>query len=129
MGYSLSRGPSKIVASTRRGTPRAFENSHQTERVDSEATMSSVARPVFNHSHNGRMRNQPRANSSDGITYMSPSHQEAVQFLRESWNKILRDYRSGSAEAGGPEVYRQREQHPAIARTGDGLPKSTYQGF
>ncbi|XP_076459926.1 MAPK regulated corepressor interacting protein 2-like isoform X5 [Babylonia areolata] len=115
--YALPRGPSKIVASTRRGHSRAFdfhENSrHQTEKVDSEATMSAVARPVFNHNHNGRMRNQPRPNGNDGIAFVSRNHQEAVNFLFENWNRALRDYNKHGSADGGPEWYRQREPNPA----------------
>ncbi|XP_076459925.1 uncharacterized protein LOC143293017 isoform X4 [Babylonia areolata] len=144
--YALPRGPSKIVASTRRGHSRAFdfhENSrHQTEKVDSEATMRSyreaernyrqqttqpsnrsrttdqhsnhaVARPVFNHNHNGRMRNQPRPNGNDGIAFVSRNHQEAVNFLFENWNRALRDYNKHGSADGGPEWYRQREPNPA----------------
>ncbi|KAK7113166.1 mapk-regulated corepressor-interacting protein 1-like [Littorina saxatilis] len=116
--YALPRGPSKIVASTRRGPTRGFDVSEncrdQAEKGCTGATMNAVQTKAF-FTHNGKMRGQPRTNH---VEHRSPHHQDAVRFLEDTWNKAIRDYNrdknSSNPKDGGAEWYRQRESNPTM---------------
>merc|ERR1719320_1443553 len=86
--YALPRGPSKIVASTRRtGQTRLDVDEKQNEPTASE--MNSGPKPYF--AHNGKPRNM-RQNPPPAKEEMTQAHKDAAKFLSDSWDKTMEKY-------------------------------------
>ncbi|XP_026474392.1 mapk-regulated corepressor-interacting protein 1 [Ctenocephalides felis] len=85
--YTVSKGPSKIVAKTRRITQNLdrLETLRDLSRKPSdtfEENPSSTPKPIFHT--NGRKSGSPR-NQQEVI---SPHHEEIIRYINESWNHI-----------------------------------------
>ncbi|XP_013772911.1 MAPK regulated corepressor interacting protein 2-like isoform X1 [Limulus polyphemus] len=92
--YTLSKGPSKILAKTRRGltqkvdsleSPRDFASKRPGE-LNGTADMSSP-KPVFQQVNGRRSYNQK--SSQDTIT---PQHEEIMRYIHDSWKLVSREY-------------------------------------
>ncbi|XP_055708833.1 MAPK regulated corepressor interacting protein 2 isoform X1 [Phlebotomus papatasi] len=90
--YTVSKGPSKLVAKTRRGIPQNYEK-FETHRdmyrktADPDNTeIISLPKPVFqptkkfsNHMKNGHQIEET----------LSPQHEEIVKYIHETWNMVI----------------------------------------
>ncbi|KAK3090623.1 hypothetical protein FSP39_013235 [Pinctada imbricata] len=90
----VSRGPSKISPSTRRGLTKPLDNleNRDTEKQVGPLIMSSP-KPIFNHNQNhmnGKRMGMQRMNSGSQETSF-PQQEELAQYLLEAWNKVNRE--------------------------------------
>ncbi|XP_061191281.1 mapk-regulated corepressor-interacting protein 1-like [Saccostrea echinata] len=112
--YALQRGPSKLVASTRRGPSKSLNNLEKKdqEKDSSEDSNMSSPKPTFNynqHHVNGK-RGFSRSNSSSSAEAMTPQHEEIVRYLYDAWVKVNNELEacSRNQREGGPIVYRDK---------------------
>ncbi|GFN91915.1 protein fam195a [Plakobranchus ocellatus] len=115
--YTLTKGPSKFVASARRGPPRqlgfeGYDNRDKSSRsqrnceeVNDSTSEMSHPRPTFRRLPTNR-RPPPMANE---IIY-TDNHMETAQLLIKQWKKVSDLLKSGK-EGDSYEVYREKEQN------------------
>lgn len=95
--YTVSKGPSKIVAKTRRGVSQSFdrlENSRERDNgrksnVDIENNhdhVAGVSKPIF---HNISKRGVHIAREND---FISPQHEEIIRYIHDSWSNVRHQY-------------------------------------
>ncbi|EFN67830.1 Uncharacterized protein C16orf14-like protein [Camponotus floridanus] len=104
--YTVSKGPSKIVAKTRRGISQKLERletlrdmtrkadpedpDHEVTRTYNEVSIhifhahSNVPKPVFHINGKSKLISQRHQMQED----ISPQHKELVLFIRQSWNQV-----------------------------------------
>ncbi|KDR12662.1 MAPK regulated corepressor interacting protein 2 [Zootermopsis nevadensis] len=124
--YTVSKGPSKIVAKTRRG----IAHTQNLERLDTNRDQLSkkppepevgqvinVPKPVF-HSVNAKKSSSLRAQQE----VISPEHAELISFIYESWDKVCKEFEQESAEnsSNAPQC---------IVYHNDGEPNGILQDF
>uniref|UniRef100_A0A6M2DCM7 Putative mapk regulated corepressor n=1 Tax=Xenopsylla cheopis TaxID=163159 RepID=A0A6M2DCM7_XENCH len=85
--YTVSKGPSKIVAKTRRITQNLdrLETIRDLSRkpMDSiEENLSSTPKAIF---HNNGRKSGLQRNHQEAI---SPHHEEIIRYINESWNHV-----------------------------------------
>ncbi|KAM6156126.1 MAPK regulated corepressor interacting protein 2 [Rhynchocyon petersi] len=131
--YTISKGPSKLVAQRRTGPPQQQVESRLGEflkcRQPAPATppppraqplaqppgpwpqLSSGPRLVFNRV-NGR-RPPARSPSLEGAqeTY-TPAHEENVRFVSEAWQQVEKQLDNGLAGDNGPRPVQYEERTP-----------------
>ncbi|XP_037074070.1 MAPK regulated corepressor interacting protein 2-like [Pollicipes pollicipes] len=117
--YTVSKGPSKIVARTRRGLTQKLESLDAirdlTRKSSSEPSppsspeMSSP-RPVFSEKRRQNSRSKPTPT-------ISPQHEEVVRYLAHTWRRVKEEY-ANADDSGGGDIeslyYDQVEVHPAL---------------
>ncbi|XP_067672749.1 MAPK regulated corepressor interacting protein 2-like [Haliotis asinina] len=114
--YALSRGPSKIVASTRRGPPKQLDSLESrdisSKRAPGEPVMSSP-KPVFNV--NGKRAHVNRSNSAPQEP-ISQQHEDIVKYLNDAWNKVRHELEVGkkSERENAPLWYKERNPNPRL---------------
>uniref|UniRef100_A0A034W484 Protein FAM195A n=1 Tax=Bactrocera dorsalis TaxID=27457 RepID=A0A034W484_BACDO len=100
---TVSKGPSKIVAKTRRGVPQNYEKLFEIKESGRRSSdlnspeNKSAPRPVFKKSaSNGRHIEE---------VSLTPQHEEIVQYINDSWNVIVahNPYDSAFESNGHPE--------------------------
>ena len=129
--YALSRGPSKIVSSTRRGPPKALDNLEikdaEKQLKGSGALNMSSPKPTFNHQHmNGRR--YTRQNPSP-VQEVYPQHEEIVKFLTDSWHKVSNELESKkNYREGGPIVYRDKDPNNPVLKNFKAFDLESYWG-
>ncbi|CAD7005034.1 unnamed protein product [Ceratitis capitata] len=84
---TVSKGPSKIVAKTRRGVPQNYEKLFEIKESGRRSSdlnspeQKCAPRPVFKKSaSNGRQIEE---------VSLTPQHEEIVQYINDSWNVIV----------------------------------------
>ncbi|XP_011257103.1 MAPK regulated corepressor interacting protein 2 isoform X1 [Camponotus floridanus] len=90
--YTVSKGPSKIVAKTRRGISQKLERLEtlrdMTRKADPEdpdhEVTRNVPKPVFHINGKSKLISQRHQMQED----ISPQHKELVLFIRQSWNQV-----------------------------------------
>ncbi|XP_032671538.1 MAPK regulated corepressor interacting protein 2 [Odontomachus brunneus] len=89
--YTVSKGPSKIVAKTRRGINQNFERletlrdlTRKTGPEDNHEITRHVPKPVFHMNGKSKLTSQ-RHQMQEVIT---PQHEELIKFVYESWNQV-----------------------------------------
>ncbi|XP_069124769.1 MAPK regulated corepressor interacting protein 2-like [Argopecten irradians] len=121
--YALSRGPSKIVASTRRGPATQLDNLEikDTEKEPSNGVIMSSPRPYFNHNSLRRGGgNFQRAHSTNGAQETSTQlqHDELVRFVMHSWSKVRNEIETSSRNSNqrdvGPVIYKDKIHNPSL---------------
>ncbi|XP_075225892.1 MAPK regulated corepressor interacting protein 2 isoform X2 [Lycorma delicatula] len=91
--YTVSKGPSKIVAKTRRGISQnleRLENLRDSSRRPAEpedGEIVSVPKPVF-HPINGQKKSSSLRAQQEVI---SPQHEEIIKFIYESWTSVCKE--------------------------------------
>nr|CAD7427651.1 unnamed protein product [Timema monikensis] len=109
--YTVSKGPSKIVAKTRRGIPHS-QNIEKLEILRDQLAKKSAdieekldngimngPKPVF-HTVNGKRSNSQRTQQEP----ISPQHAELIDFIYESWEQVCKEYEQEPNE-GNSEVF------------------------
>ncbi|XP_069688124.1 MAPK regulated corepressor interacting protein 2 [Periplaneta americana] len=124
--YTVSKGPSKIVAKTRRGIAHTqnlerletFRDQLTKKPLDSEqGQVMNVPKPVF-HSVNGKKSNSLRAQQE----VISPQHAELINFIYESWDKVCKEYEQEPSENSPNTPH-------CIVYHNDGEPNGVLQDF
>ncbi|KAF0293751.1 MAPK regulated corepressor interacting protein 2 [Amphibalanus amphitrite] len=123
--YTVSKGPSKIVARTRRGLSQKLDSldalreltrksSSDSSPPSSPETRSvadleiSSPRPVFSERRRQNSRHKPQPT-------ISPQHEEVVRYLEHTWSRVQEELDSSNGEdAAESFYYDQREVHPAL---------------
>lgn len=87
--YTVSKGPSKIVAKTRRGLSQNFEKFEtikESSKRNNDANSPeklSVPRPVF---QTKKIYTHPKIVEEEVLT---PQHEEIIKYINDSWNIIV----------------------------------------
>ncbi|XP_063215890.1 MAPK regulated corepressor interacting protein 2-like isoform X1 [Bacillus rossius redtenbacheri] len=108
--YTVSKGPSKIVAKTRRGIPHT-QNIERLEILRDQLTKKSAdtveddssillngPKPVF-HTVNGKRSSSVRS-QQEAIT---PQHAALINFVYESWEQVCREYEQEPLQQGASQ--------------------------
>ncbi|XP_070149951.1 MAPK regulated corepressor interacting protein 2 [Polyergus mexicanus] len=89
--YTVSKGPSKIVAKTRRGISQKLERldtlrdmTRKTDPEDDHEITRNVPKPVFHMNGKSKLISQRHHMQED----ISPQHKELVLYIRQSWNQV-----------------------------------------
>ncbi|XP_073844080.1 uncharacterized protein [Musca autumnalis] len=87
--YTISKGPSKIVAKTRRGISQNFEKfetikeSGRRNNDTSSPENLSVPKPVF---QTKKIYSHPKIVEEEVLT---PQHEEIIKYINDSWNIVV----------------------------------------
>ncbi|XP_012257210.1 MAPK regulated corepressor interacting protein 2 isoform X2 [Athalia rosae] len=88
--YTVSKGPSKIVAKTRRGISQNLERletlrdlTRKSDPDDNHDVVNHVPKPVFHI--NGKSKFSSQRQNHEAIT---PQHEELIKFVYESWSQV-----------------------------------------
>ncbi|KAL6430542.1 hypothetical protein ACFW04_007851 [Cataglyphis niger] len=89
--YTVSKGPSKIVAKTRRGISQKLERletlrdmTRKADPEDDHEITRNVPKPVFHMNGKSKLISQRHQMQED----ISPQHKELVLYIRQSWNQV-----------------------------------------
>lgn len=100
--YTVSKGPSKLVAKTRRGIPQNYEKyellrdlGRKTNGECDIASEFSMPRPVFQatkksaatHYIKTQQQQHRQQKSEQGV--VSPQHEELIKYINDSWNMVV----------------------------------------
>lgn len=127
--YTVSKGPSKIVAKTRRGISQNLERLETLRDLTRKAVPESdhettrhVPKPVFHI--NGKSKfNSQRHQMQEVIT---PQHEELIKFVYESWNQVNTRQRSESLDGSDCS---EPSSPSSIVYYNDGEPNDILQDF
>ncbi|XP_021347431.1 MAPK regulated corepressor interacting protein 2-like [Mizuhopecten yessoensis] len=117
--YALSRGPSKIVASTRRGPATQLDNLEikDTEKEPANGVIMSSPRPYFRRG-GGNFQRSHNANGSQQESTSQIQHDELVRYVMHSWSKVRNEMemssRNSNQRDGGPVVYKDKMHNPSL---------------
>ncbi|XP_076170006.1 MAPK regulated corepressor interacting protein 2 isoform X2 [Ptiloglossa arizonensis] len=127
--YTVSKGPSKIVAKTRRGISQNLERletlrdlTRKADPDDDHEITRNVPKPVFHMNGKSKLSSQ-RHQLQEVIT---PQHEELIKFVYESWNQVNTRQRSESSD--GSDCSENSNPH-SIVYYNDGEPNDTLQDF
>ncbi|KAL7300320.1 MAPK regulated corepressor interacting protein 2 [Trichogramma pretiosum] len=132
--YTVSRGPSKIVAKTRRGMNQNLErlenfrdmsrkSDPEDDITEEDKSNINIPKPVFYT--NGKLKpNTQRHRTRQEV--ITPQHEELIKYICESWDQINGRQRSSSSDDSD-----QSESSPseAIVYYDDGEPNNVLQDF
>ncbi|XP_020290804.1 MAPK regulated corepressor interacting protein 2 [Pseudomyrmex gracilis] len=126
--YTVSKGPSKIVAKTRRGINQNLERletlrdlNRKTDPEESHEITSHVPKPVFHTNGKSKLISQ-RHQMQEAIT---PQHEELIKFIYESWNQV--NTQQGSECCEGTECTDLSSPNSIVYY--DGEPSNSLQDF
>ncbi|XP_052068594.1 MAPK regulated corepressor interacting protein 2-like [Mytilus californianus] len=131
--YALSRGPSKIASSTRRGPPKAIDNLEikdvEKQQKGTGALTMSSPKPTFNHHQmNGRRSGYNKQNPPP-VQEAFPQHEEIVKFLTDAWSKVSVELESKkNFREGGPIVYRDKDPNNPVLKNFKPFDLESYWG-
>ncbi|KAH8380094.1 hypothetical protein KR009_008903 [Drosophila setifemur] len=108
--YTINKGPSKIVAKTRRGLAQNFEKFESIKEssrrngsfdLNSPEEHNNIPRPVFQQSFASK-RIAPTKLIEDEV--ITPQHEEIIRYINDSWNMLVAQnpYDSSSSSAAKP---------------------------
>ncbi|KAJ1531444.1 hypothetical protein ONE63_000124 [Megalurothrips usitatus] len=122
--YTVSKGPSKIVAKTRRGISQNLERldtlrdaRKSTDFKEDQDYVVNSPKPVF-HMPNGKKSSHNRYHQE----VVSPQHEEIIKFVYDSWTTVCRECDLEPQEDG------QSPQPPSPVYY-DGEPNGSLQDF
>ncbi|EZA59629.1 MAPK regulated corepressor interacting protein 2 isoform X2 [Ooceraea biroi] len=127
--YTVSKGPSKIVAKTRRGISQNLERletlrdlTRKTDPEDDQETTRHVPKPVFHMNGKSKLTSQ-RHQMQEVIT---PQHEALIKFVYESWNQV--NTRQSNESCDGTECTELCNPN-SIVYYNDGEPNDSLQDF
>ncbi|CAH1398558.1 unnamed protein product [Nezara viridula] len=92
--YTVSKGPSKIVAKTRRGISQNLDNLRDLKKnQEDNGDILSLPKPVF-QPVNGKKSHSFRA-QQEAIT---PQHEEIIRFIHDSWTSVCKEGEEEASE-------------------------------
>ncbi|XP_055855038.1 MAPK regulated corepressor interacting protein 2 [Episyrphus balteatus] len=88
--YTVSKGPSKIVAKTRRGLAQNYEKFETIKESgkktsDLQSPEAYVPKAVFQTSKKSNLHSMKPTEEE----VLTPQHEEIIQYINESWNNII----------------------------------------
>ncbi|XP_011703664.1 PREDICTED: protein FAM195A isoform X1 [Wasmannia auropunctata] len=129
--YTVSKGPSKIVAKTRRGISQNLERletlrdlTRKADIEDDDEITCHVPKPVFHVNGKSKFISQRHQMQQVIIT---PQHEELVKFIYESWNQINTRERNECCD--GTECAELCSPNDSIVYYDDGEKNDSLQGF
>ncbi|XP_055598349.1 MAPK regulated corepressor interacting protein 2-like [Uranotaenia lowii] len=94
--YTVSKGPSKLVAKTRRGIPQNYEKFELMRELgkkngDCDITNGelSVPRPVFQTAKKSSAQHLRAQQQNSESSNLSPQHEELIKYINDSWNMAV----------------------------------------
>ncbi|EDW85409.1 uncharacterized protein Dwil_GK10523 [Drosophila willistoni] len=93
--YTINKGPSKIVAKTRRGLAQNFEKFESIKEsskknacfdLNSPEEHNNIPRPVFQQSFASKRITPTKLIEDEVIT---PQHEEIIRYINDSWNILV----------------------------------------
>ncbi|KAH8242544.1 MAPK regulated corepressor interacting protein 2 [Drosophila serrata] len=93
--YTINKGPSKIVAKSRRGLAQNFEKFESIKEsgrrngsfdLNSPEEHNNIPRPVFQQSFASK-RIAPTKLIEDEV--ITPQHEEIIRYINDSWNMLV----------------------------------------
>ncbi|XP_012238283.1 MAPK regulated corepressor interacting protein 2 [Bombus impatiens] len=127
--YTVSKGPSKIAAKTRRGISQNLERletlrdlTRKADPDDDHETTRHVPKPVFHMNGKSKFSSQ-RHQMQEVIT---PQHEELIKFVYESWNQVNTRQRTESSDGSDCS---EPSSPSSIVYYNDGEPNDTLQDF
>ncbi|XP_076244118.1 MAPK regulated corepressor interacting protein 2 [Calliopsis andreniformis] len=127
--YTVSKGPSKIVAKTRRGISQNLERletlrdlTRKADPDDDHEATRHIPKPVFHMNGKSKLSSQ-RYQMQEVIT---PQHEELIKFVYESWNQVNTRQRSESSDGSDCS---EPSSPNSIVYYNDGEPNDTLQDF
>ncbi|XP_017053349.1 MAPK regulated corepressor interacting protein 2 [Drosophila ficusphila] len=93
--YTINKGPSKIVAKTRRGLAQNFEKFESIKEsgrknasfdLNSPEEHKNIPRPVFQQSFASKRITPTKLIEDEVIT---PQHEEIIRYINDSWNMLV----------------------------------------
>ncbi|KAF7995477.1 hypothetical protein HCN44_006584 [Aphidius gifuensis] len=115
--YTVSKGPSKIVAKTRRGINQNLERldttrdsskkNDSTEDTNNDEISRLAQKPVFNVNGKNKFVSQ-RHRTQEVIT---PQHEELIKYVHESWSEV-EDSARASEETNSTEAVYYNDGEP-----------------
>lgn len=127
--YTVSKGPSKIVAKTRRGINQNLDRletlrdlTRKPDPEDDQDVIRHVPKPVFHMNGKSKLNHQ-RHQIQEVIT---PQHEELIKFVHESWSQVNTRPRSSSSD--GSECSEPSSPN-SIVYYNDGEPNDILQDF
>lgn len=127
--YTVSKGPSKIVAKTRRGISQNFERldtlrdlTRKADTEDDHEATRQAPKPVFHM--NGKVKFSSQRHQLQEV--ITPQHEELIKFVYESWNQV--NIRQNSESSDGSECS-EPSSSTSIVYYNDGEPNNTLQDF
>ncbi|XP_043270093.1 mapk-regulated corepressor-interacting protein 1 [Venturia canescens] len=134
--YTVSKGPSKIVAKTRRGISQNLERLETLRDLtrktcdsqeDNEIVAHPLPKPVFNVNGRSKMSSQ-RHRIQEVIT---PEHEQLIKFVYESWSQV--EERATSEDSADSECAETRGVLERSSNSSlyynDGEPNDVLQDF
>ncbi|XP_034240810.1 MAPK regulated corepressor interacting protein 2 [Thrips palmi] len=122
--YTVSKGPSKIVAKTRRGISQNLERldtlrdaRKSTDSKEDQDYVINTPKPVFHM--NGKKSNHNRYHQE----VISPQHEEIIKFIYDSWTTVCKECEVEPQEDG------QSPQPPSPVYYNDCEPSELLQDF
>ncbi|XP_073968740.1 MAPK regulated corepressor interacting protein 2-like [Rhodnius prolixus] len=115
--YTVSKGPSKIVAKTRRGITQnleRLENLRDSKKPPEEnVSTNSVPKPYF-QPVNGKKSHTLRS-PQEAIT---PQHEEVIKFIYDSWTSVCKEGEEDSSVEtdlqGSPRIVYYEGSEPSL---------------
>ncbi|XP_076683606.1 MAPK regulated corepressor interacting protein 2 isoform X1 [Andrena cerasifolii] len=127
--YTVSKGPSKIVAKTRRGISQNLERletlrdlTRKADPDDDHEITRHVPKPVFHM--NGKSKLSSHRHQMQEV--ITPQHEELIKFVYESWNQVNTRQRSESSD--GSDCSEPSSPNSIVYYNG-GEPNDTLQDF
>ncbi|OXU31629.1 MAPK regulated corepressor interacting protein 2 [Nasonia vitripennis] len=132
--YTVSKGPSKIVAKTRRGINQKLDrldnlrdlsrkSDPEEDASEEDKNSGNVPKPVFYTNGKLKPSSQRHRTRQEVIT---PQHEELIKFVCESWNQINSRQRCSSSDDSDPYESSTSE---TIVYYNDGEPNNVLQDF
>ncbi|EGI62783.1 PREDICTED: protein FAM195A [Acromyrmex echinatior] len=128
--YTVSKGPSKIVAKTRRGISQNLERletlrdlTRKTDIEDDHEITCHIPKPVFHMNGKSKLISQ-RHQMQQVIT---PQHEELIKFIYESWNQVNTLQRNECCD--DTECAELCSPKDSIVYYNDGEPNNSLQDF
>lgn len=95
--YTVSKGPSKLVAKTRRGIPQNYEKfelmrdlGKKSNNGDCDmASELSIPRPVFQSTKKSSAQYMRAQQQQSEPEHLSPQHEELIKYINDSWNMAV----------------------------------------
>ena len=127
--YTVSKGPSKIVAKTRRGISQNLERletlrdlTRKADPDDDHEITRHVPKPVFHV--NGKSKLSSHRHQMQEV--ITPQHEELIKFVYESWNQVNTRQRSESSDGSDCS---EPSSPNSIVYYNSGEPNDTLQDF
>ncbi|XP_015523320.1 MAPK regulated corepressor interacting protein 2 isoform X2 [Neodiprion pinetum] len=127
--YTVSKGPSKIVAKTRRGISQNLERletlrdlTRKSDPDENHDVTNHVPKPVFHINGKSKFSSQRHLQNQEAIT---PQHEELIKFVYESWSQVSTQNSESSDGSECPEPC----SPGAIVYYNDGEPNVVLQDF